>query len=760
MLKSVQSLSLTFGALRYFLATALLCMQLACGGGGSDQTAQEKGLDLQNQTVPGCKSVPSDPETANCPFPQTGTYTFRTETALCQSANFGKPISSDRSACVTPNLSVTMEFAQTHVIPANGLRWYKKAVVNNGVTTNEWIKVADGIRWSPVPESPSADWKKSSVPVGSEVPTGYDLNATLRINSNRRTLVLVDTGSAAVRPKNAKLQVWMDGKLQAEIPLATPENLDPTEDDGPKYAKNSYSVMLDAKYLKPGVKLKVVSDDYGVSNEVAPDLGADGEFTMWVMPFYLFGANEQNTFPLSLVGVPDAVTATDLANVWPFAKLEFKGHLIRKIEWPYLVIGASNARAAYRANSKSDTIGFDIFGSLLNTIQLMRISDGLEMLNNQYYTPFFTIDGDGKNNTQTGSGLGGGNAGVGDYDFGDTFYHEQGHAFNLGHAGDAYPNNFPYFKGSVKESAWGYDMARRKFVNRIIPLSAPEINSCKTDGKHLLTSDSSRCWKQDPMQSGQGDQAGGSRYSMMADIHLAYIQAWLEGKTTLNANGSRTYSGGKIMEDSNSPTGYSRWDTIDKKRVDFTPADTINGHSALNQGFPIKKNVPVQTIVLTHSIAGTLDISKAYPYPINPAVSQIYPLLPTRTGNLLSFIDPSDRRPEKVAEYDPTRTPNGKYKSFCNGEGCDFTLRVTFSDNTVQHILLQGLVPTRPSGQPSGAFQSFPPLGASSFGNLVVNVSAENGRTAKKAELLFTPTPWLNWSSDPLVPLVIASRVF
>ena len=759
MLTSAQSLSFPSGATRYLFAITLLCMQLACGGGGSDQTAQEKGLSPQNEDVSGCKSVPSDPQTANCPFPQSGTYTFRTETALCQSANFGKPISSDRSACVTPNLSVTMEFAQTHVIPAKGLRWYKKPVLDtngNPLEANDWIKVAEGVRWAPDPNNTSADWVKKNVPVGQEVLPGYVLEATLRLNSNRRTLVLADTGSGAVRPKNAKLQVWLEGKLQAELPLTTPENLDPTEDDGPKYAKNSYSAMLDAKYLKPGVKLKVVSDDYGASNEVAPDLGSDGEFTMWVVPFYFFGSNEQNTFPLSYVGVPDATTATDLANVWPYAKLEFKAHPIRKIEWPYFVIGASNDRPAYRANSKDDTTGFDIFGSLLNLLQLMRIADGNDFLSNQYYAPFFTIDNFGMNNTQTGSGLGGGNAGVGSYDFGDTFYHEQGHAFNLGHAGAAYPKNYPYINGSLQGSAWGYDMARRRFLDRIIPLSAIRTNTCKTDG-HVLTPDGSKCWKQDPMQAGQSDQALGSRYTMMADIHLAYIQAWLDGNTTLNNNGTHAYSGGKIMEDPNSLTRYSRWDTIDKKRVNYTPSDTINGHSALNQGFPIKKNVPVQKIVLSHSIAGPLDTSKTYPYPINTAVSQIYPLVSTHTGNLLSFIDPSDRTPAKVAEYDPIRTPNGKYKSFCNGEGCDFTLRVTFSDNTVQHILLQGLVPTRPSGQPSGPLQSFPLLGASSFGNLVVNVSAENGLTAKKAELLFTPTPWVDWSNNPLV---IASRVF
>lgn len=172
---------------------------------------------------------------------------------------------------------------------------------------------------------------------------------------------------------------------------------------------------------------------------------------------------------------------------------------------------------------------------------------------------------------------------------------------------------------------------------------------------------------------------------------------------------------------------------------------------------PRKTDVPVQTIVFTHSIAGALDITRSYPYPINLDVSQIYPLLPTHTGNLLSYIDPSDRTPAKVAEYHPTQTPYGKYSTFCNSEGCDFTLRVTFSDNTQQHILFQGLVPTRNSSSPSGSFRSFTQYEGAGFGNMVINVSAENGRRATKAELLFTPTPWLTWDPNPQV---IFGRVF
>ena len=766
--ESVKSPISKFRGVRWLLPAALLDLLLACGGGGGPVNQVNNGVDQANQvssqggqvidqTGQACVSQPSVLQTANCPFPKTGTYGFRNETASCKAETLGKPIALDQSACVTPNLSVTMEFAQTHVIPAKGLRWYKKVVLDtdgNRTAANDWIKVSEGVRWSPVPNHPAEDWTKANIALGSEVPTGYILDATLRITSNRSALVLVDTGSNTVQPKNPKLQIWKDGLLQASLTLNPPAQLDPTESNGIKYAKNCYSLMLDAKYVWPGLRLRVVSDDYGVSNEVVPELGADAEMAMWVLPFYLFGASEANTMELKKIALPDATTIAELASVWPFTKLDFQSHRIGKIEWPYLVIAPQNQHKAYKMTTVASDSGFDHYSSMLNIIKRLRDADGSGVLNHQYYAPFFTVNDLGKNSTQTGNGIGGGNAGVGDYLYGNAFYHEQGHAFNLAHAGDAYSNSYPYYFGSVKESAWGYDMGRRKFLNRIIPPDAPEFSTCNTDKKHLLTSDG-RCWKQDPMQSGQGDQAGGSLYTMMADYYVARIQQWLEGVTTSGIAGVHTYSDGKIMPDSSFNSGYSRWDGVDKKRVTYTPSTEISGLFSINQGLPAAQGVPVQTIVLTHSIAGTLINNSAYPYPISTDISQIYPLIETHIGNLNTYIDPSDRA--NIGDFQLMGSPDGKYSNVCNNYGCDFTLRVTFSDNTVQHILLQGLVHSRSWYGPKDPFQTFTDTDGSSFGTAVVNVSAKDGRKAKKAELLFTPTPWLNW---PVSPQVIASRAF
>lgn len=756
MRKSFKSPIFRFCSGRWLLAAALLGMLLACGGGdgggaSGDQTDQNKLGNLEKKYDPECVSTPSQLKTANCLFPKTGSYSFRTETASCKTDTFGKPISQDQSTCVTPNLLVTMEFAQTHVIPPKGLRWYKKAIPNTN--KYDWIKVADGVLWSPSATDPAADWTKTPVQVGSEVPPGYVLDVALRVTSNRNVLVLVDTGSSTVRPKNPKLQIWLDGTVQAELSLAPPENLDPTESNGPKYAQNSYSLMLDAKYVKPGLKLKVVSEDYGPSNEVAPELGADAEMAMWVLPFYLFGANETNTKTLKQIALPDAGLVEELTNVWPFKKLDIQSHRIGKIEWPYLVIAPRNNNPAYKMTTVLSNSAFDHYSSMLGIIQRLRIADGGDNLSNQYYTPFFTVDQNKKDTTQTGNGLGGGNAGVGDYLYGPAFYHEQGHAFGLSHAGENYLSSYPYYFGSVKESAWGYDMGRRVFLNRLIPQNSTQYPGCKNSG-HLLSNDGN-CWKQEPMQSGQTDGPKTSRFSMMSDYYTARIQQWLEGVTTSGSNNIHAYQGGKILLDSNSPTGYSRWDGIDKKRVAYTPSTESNAIYWINNGMPIRQSVPVQTIVLTHSIAGTSNVNSGagYPYPIDQNISQIYPLIPTHTGNLITYIDPADR--ENISDIRPGS--RGKYNNFCNNIGCDFTLRVTFSDTKVQHILLQGPVPTRTWYQPAGTMRTFTATEGDSFGTVVVNVSAENGRTATKAELLFTPTPWLSFPSSPLV---LATGVF
>lgn len=735
------------------LVPALLSGLLTACGGGTSPSEPASPVAIQ-----ACVSQPSVVKTRQCPSPQTGTMSYQTETASCKVATYGAEISTDTSACVTPKLVVAIELAQTHVIPAKGLSWYKKISATDASgkpTAYTWIKVSEGLRWAPDAADPAADWTKTKVTPGTEVPADYVLDATLRINSNRNALVLVDVGSSTVRPKNPKLQIWRNGTLAKELALNPPEQLDGTESNGPAYAKNSYSVMLDAQYVKPGSTLRVASDDYGTSDEVVPAFGADAEMDMWILPFYLFGADETNTKPLRDIALPQAGWMSELTQVWPFARLDFKSHAIAKIVWPYLVIGPRSGNAAYQMRTVVPTSAFDHYSSMLQILQLLRIADGLANVNAQYYSPFFTIDKNGNDSSQVGNGLGGGNGGVGDYLYQAAFYHEQGHAFGLSHAGTEYPMSFPYLKGSLKESAWGYDLRLRKFLPPFIPADSKSFASCKNRAYQLLNA-AGQCAKQDPMQSGQTDGPSTARYSMMSDYNIARIQRWLEGSTSAGANGVHTYASQKIMTDANALTGYSRWDGIDKKRVDFQSTTESKALFEINQNFPVKKNIPVQTIVLTHSIAGAQIANQAYPYPIDPQLSQIYPLIPTHTGNLISYIDPSDRSAEKVGEYNPNNTA-GKYASFCKNSGCDFTLRVSYSNGDVEHVLLQGLTSARRWLSADGPWQSFTPDQADSFETAVVNVSVESGRTAIRAELLFTPTPWLSW---PNSPLVIAARDF
>ena len=89
------------------------------------------------------------------------------------------------------------------------------------------------------------------------------------------------------------------------------------------------------------------------------------------------------------------------------------------------------------------------------------------------------------------------------------------------------------------------------------------------------------------------------------------------------------------------------------------------------------------------------------------------------------------------------------YPWYCRSGGCDYTLRVTYTDQTVRHVLLQGGF--RPTNQPMGAppASASDPLDPDSFEVWAVNVPAGPG--ISKLEVLDTPMVWNGFPSSPTV---------
>ncbi|MET3130431.1 hypothetical protein AAKU55_000688 [Oxalobacteraceae bacterium GrIS 1.11] len=559
----------------------------------------------------------------------------------------------------------------------------------------------------------------------------------LHLAAQRDVFLMLDLGAA--KPTRPMLEAWFNNIKLGAVALNAPDKLPPTEAAGPAYASNRYSNTLPAAWIKPGLMLRVAADNYTASDFKKPEIGLDSDFDMRILPFYLFGANDANTQPFSVTGNPDAATRQELYAKWPVARLNMVNHPAKRIDWPYMIIGPVEATTstvgvpAYRVtNHDQEHGGYEIMGATLGILSAIRDANGESNTNNQYYAPLLMLGADGKYSDPWG-GLGGGSRGTGDYRYGGIFIHEQGHAFGMPHADDGYKNGaYPYIHGSLLGSSWGYDAGRATLLAPVLPKDASTYANCQGTADRIKDA-GGHCVKQDPMQGGSGDQAAGYRFTMFSDFNAGLIQRYFEGQTSVDKAGVHQYSGGKIIVDPASSTGYSQWDGIDKKRVEVVPSTTDKGLYGFDMGLPIQRNVAVQTLIITYSLAGTAN------------VSQIYPPL-SYVGNLRRQIDPT------VAAQRAQIVPNtGPVPWYCHASGCDYTVRVSYADGSVQHILLQG--GARNWFSPSGAIpaEALDPLKGKSFMVWGLNVAA--GKAISKIDLLDTPMGWNGIGGNPTVLL-------
>ncbi|WP_223807147.1 M66 family metalloprotease [Montanilutibacter psychrotolerans] len=584
----------------------------------------------------------------------------------------------------------SLEIAQTHVLPEAGLSW--------------------------------------SLPKANE---------RLHLVGRRESLALVTlpVGNAV----NPKLEAWLGEVQLGAVALARPSALPPTESQGPAFASNRYSATLPAGWMRPGLTLRAFADNYAAGAPRRPSIGADVPINLRILPFYLFGANEGNSVPMNLSSRPARTTANEIFAKWPAASVVAQTHAAIRIVWPQMVIGPRSGGPAYVvSNMSQQRDGYATMSAVLGILGKLREANGEAIDNTQYYAPLMMLDAQGVYRSP-GGGLGGGNVGTGDHHYQGIFIHEQGHAMGLPHVGGAYKNgSYPYVGGSLAGSAWGYDSLRRQFLGPFVPTSASRYNGCTShtfDGTPRQLDTLGRCVKQDPMQSGAGDQAQGYAYATFSDFSTAVFQRHLEGRTGTDSSGKHTYSGGAVIRDMAYPGGYRRWDGIDRRWVNVTPATTDKGLYGFDGGLPVQHDLPVYSILLTISRAGT------------PGVTQIYPPL-AYFGNRIRYIDPT--KAAERASIVPNTSSNPWY---CHASGCDYTVRVTYADGSVRHVAIQGGF--RPWWGPKTApgANASNPLSGDSFRLFGVNVPAD--KPLRKIELLDTP---MLWDGLPASPVVLASR--
>ncbi len=587
----------------------------------------------------------------------------------------------------TTALEITrLELAQTHVMPETGLQWS---------LTNA--------------------------------------NESLHAIGDRDALAILSLSATDAR--NIQLEGQANGVTLGTVAVSA--GLPPTEAGGPAYAENRYSATIPRAWMVPNVRLRVRADNYSAGLYRDLLVGADSPLTLRVLPFYLFGANGANSVPPAEIATIDTGTAEELFAKWPVATLVAQNHPARYVSWPTLVIGPRTGQPAYVArNTNDERNGFEIMGAALDVLGGLLQANGEAPGPFQYYAPLVMLDAAGTFRGP-GGGLGtvGGDTGVGDHDYAGIFVHEQGHAFGLPHVGEAYAQaRYPYVGGSLAGSTWGFDAIRREFLAPFVPSTASRYASCKTHtfgGTPRQIDTTGRCIKQDPMQSGAGDEARGYRFATFSDFSTAVMQRHLEGVTSTDTNGNLRYDGGSIVADTASPNSYKRWNSQRRAWDNVAMETRDNGLYGMDSGLPYRPNVPVHSIVITYSRAGTAG------------ATQIYPPL-SYVGNLVRTVDPthSGQRFTIVPNTGPTPW-------YCHNGGCDYTVRVAYSDGSTHHAILQrGFRPWfQPTGTPEAATAD--PANGASFRTWVINVPGD--RALQRIDLLDTPRAWEGIAANPTV---------
>ncbi|KGS02372.1 M66 family metalloprotease [Burkholderia sp. ABCPW 111] len=605
-------------------------------------------------------AAPAAPATTNAPE-TAGNTPGVTPTPPSSSTSIGQ-ISIDK-----------LEFAQTHVVPSGGLSW--------------------------------------ALPNAS---------ARLRLIGGRDALALVAIGQAdAAQPV---LQAWRNGAKLGALALNPPSALPPTESNGRAYAGDRWSAVVPAAWMVPGVSFSVSAANYTPSVAQAPVFGTDADVQLTILPFYLFGADDANSPPLSATQAPDAATQQEISAKWPTSDVKVRTHPAGRFSLATVVVGpradrAGAAQPAYAVTAlDQQKDGYGVMSAMLTLISSMRTANGDGALNDQYYAPLLALNSSGKF-ANLGGGLGGVGSGasVGDHRYTGIFIHEQGHAFGLGHAGDEYAKGaYPYAGGSLNGSAWGYDPNRREFLDVLVPATASSHAKCASS--HQVDAQG-RCYKQDPMQSGAGDQSSGYKFATFSDYNTGRMQAWIESR---------------VLIDPASPSGYSKWDAAAQARAPYTPTTDGKGLYGVNQNLPVRTGVPVHTIIVSFSKAGSAGASYIYP-----------PF--TYTGNLIATFDPTSAADRQAITVD-----KGTYPWYCKGSGCDYTLRVTYADGSRAYRVLQGgfrawWTPTVDNANAAN------PLSGSSLRVWAINVPGD--QPIGKIELLDTPTVWNGMPANPTVLL-------
>ncbi|KYQ90033.1 hypothetical protein DLAC_08615 [Tieghemostelium lacteum] len=560
------------------------------------------------------------------------------------------------------------------------------------------------------------------------------ISKSLHLTGGKSTLLIFEFGKTDL--VSPSVQAFQGSTSLGTQNLLPPNQLAPTESNGTAFSTTAYSVNAPLNWIVPGVTLKVSASNYETSDAIALNTGCTASTNILIFPLYLFGANFENSANFSTATSIPEIALDELKNKWPVSEINAQPHPSGGIVWPSIILPPNGTHPAFLATaSNQQRDGFEIMGILLGLLGRIYTVYGDSKLNTQLYGPISWKNSSGiVKGPDGGLGTVGGSCGVGDLAFAHYIIHELGHAFGISHSIESYDEGrYPYVNGSLLGSQWGYDTNKNQLLSTVIPTSASHYASCK---KNSVLNAQDQCVKQSVMDGGARDRASGYRYAMFADYEAAIIQAYFEGTTTKDATtGVNSYSGGKVFRSQTFSSGYARWDSIDKKFVEYTPTTTDRGLYGINGNLPVQKNVPVYTFIASVSLAGT------------KGASILYPPLYAQNGALIQYFDPTS-----ATDLDLIKQKTGVYYKYCYADGCDFTYRITYQDSSVSHVIVQdGL---RPWLSINGTIdpQYYNATASKSQKSFVVNIPAS--KSVSRFEILYTPNVYVGLKNTTVTVLI------
>lgn len=631
-------------------------------------------------------------------------------------------------------------------------------------------------------EAPNKAWYKTS----------DEIYIDAHLSGNRSTLFVVEF---AATPTNPELVFWNDelGSSKKKLTLNPPSELPQTHGHGDRmarpYSTTAYSVVLDSRYVSQGLTV-VVNTASGSSAEMSIPVGPVIAMKTLSVPMYMFGANEDMLDK-------DGERATKEKRGWmgeekaqehwakyPFSTFKNTIHPIQKIESDYWIIEPRTSKTgrkktAFRARYLDDfkrpirsdyTVdpnddlsdswkdGFGDEASGLAFLDVLHKLDGETDLSTHYYAAVIFRDPATGLYQSGGAGLGGGHHGAGTSSFEGVFYHEQGHAFGLGHAESDYEKgDYPYVGGSLKGSDWGYDVVRNEFIDVYIHTDADSFDSDSsgdcTTSDHQTERDEGikKCIKQSVMQSGSGDQEPDMNFGQLADYNVAEILEHVEGimvsaDPVNDPSGPKTVKeGGRVFHDEctcgdGAYYNYRAWNNTAKNFFAVTPT----------WKYPHYFNVP---LVLIWTTIGCAELNCRYssvPLETSPTqvLTQVYK--PTSyVGNTLLVVNPDNFEVLKTIRPEQEGAVNS---DFCN-RGCDFTAYVKLEDGTVRKALISDS-PRRTWLDEDFPSRSRDKYDVQSLLNLGVAVPT-GGQNIERVDIMYTPLAWQGYHAK--IPQVVAS---